>query len=155
MALSLRTMARIIAATFIINCLIGLHPAYTSGKQFSFECVLSFQWYFKSQRLTISSGVCEPPCGANGRCSVATGKCECYLGYTGDTCSEGIATVMTSAVLQTQYLTFYHQKHCHVMMTMEDVSQFVMTPIMDVFAPVLTVLVWTELTVMVQFLNYK
>ena len=41
------------------------------------------------------------------------------------------------------------------MMTMEDVSQFVMTPIMDVFAPVLTVLVWTELTVMVQFLNYK
>ena len=41
------------------------------------------------------------------------------------------------------------------MMTMEDVSQFVMTLVMDVFALVPTVLMLTELTVMVQFLNYK
>ena len=146
MALSLRTMARILAATFIINCLIGLHPAYTSGKQFSFERVLSFQWYFKSQRLTIIFRCVWAAlwCKRKMQCShwevwVLPGIHRWHLqwrySYSDDFCC-----------LQTPNLTHYHQKHCPVM---EAVNQFVMTPVMDVFAPVLTVFMRTELTVMV------
>ena len=36
------------------------------------------------------SALCALPCGPNGKCNANSRQCDCYLGYTGDSCSEGM-----------------------------------------------------------------